>query len=98
MARPERLPRLDTLAAAARAAAVEALVAAAVADHDRAAFGAAGGVALDSEGRGAGRAKVGRHGLDREPIPIRVAVRMTVAVGMAVRVPVRRDLDDRQRG
>ena len=37
-------------AAAARGAAVEALVAAAVADHDRAAFGAAGGVLLDLEG------------------------------------------------
>src|SRR5215213_1626091 len=33
----------DASAAAARGAAVEALVAAAVADHDRAAFGAAGG-------------------------------------------------------
>src|SRR5919204_931503 len=37
-------------AAAGGAPAVEALVAAAVADHDRAAFGAAGGVRLGGEG------------------------------------------------
>src|SRR5207244_9266268 len=43
-----RLPA--ALAAAGRAAAVEALVAAAVADHDRAAFGARGRVLLDLEG------------------------------------------------
>ena len=51
-----------TLEPPARGAAVQALVARAVADHDRAAFGAAGGVLLDLEGhvRRAQRQRDGR--------------------------------------
>src|SRR4029079_10427388 len=60
-------------AATARGAAVQALVAAAVADHDRAAFGAAGGVLLDLE-RYVRRAQRQGHGRG-----------LAVAVGVAVR-------------
>src|SRR5438045_372827 len=48
--RTETRHRSQPSAAPARRAAVEALVAAAVADHDRAAVGAAGGVGLGGEG------------------------------------------------
>ena len=69
MKKPDRGVRLPTdgvtgsshYRAAARGAAVQALVAAAVADHDRAAFGAAGGVLLDLE-RDVRRAQRQGHG------------------------------------
>src|SRR4051812_46894718 len=66
-----------TSAAAARAAAVQALVAGAVADHDRAAFGAARGVLLDLEGdvrpaqRERDRGAVAVRGLGRCRMPVR---------------------------
>ncbi len=56
---------LKRLRAPARGAAVEALVAAAVADHDRAAFGAGGGVRLGAEGDlGLADAEVAQGGAD----------------------------------
>ena len=64
-------------AAAGGAPAVEALVAAAVADHDRAAFGAAGGVGLGGE-RDLLASEVQR---DRLRGAVAIAVRVTVAVG-----------------
>src|ERR1035437_10183737 len=66
-------------AAPAGGAAVEALVAAAVADHDRAAVGAAGRVLLDLE-RGALGAERCREGRRRADLAVAVAVRMAVGV------------------
>ena len=68
-----------TSAAAARGAAVQALVAAAVADHDRAAFGAARRVLLDLE-RDVRGAQGERHGA--RPVAVRAGLgRSGVAVG-----------------
>src|SRR6185312_2148243 len=72
----------ESLTAAARGAAVEALVAAAVADHDRAAFGAAGGVALDAEGGRARGAEVHRDRLRGCAVAVGVTVRVAVAVAV----------------
>src|SRR6185295_5324850 len=65
-------------AATARGAAVQALVARAVADHDRAAFGTARGVLLDLE-RDVRRAQ--RQGDDAGAVPIRLR---RVPVGVAI--------------
>ena len=72
-------------AAAARGAAVEALVAAAVADHDRAAVGAAGRVLLDLE-RGSLRAQRGRQGRHRAGLAVAVRVAVPCLDGAQVRL------------
>src|SRR5215212_3312536 len=66
--------------AAARGAAVQALVAAAVADHDRAAFGAARGVLLDLE-RDVRRSEAERHRPGAVAVPRLAGLRRRVTVG-----------------
>ena len=102
LAREGRVARPGGSAAAARATAVEALVAAAVADHDRAALRAAGrvGLGLEADLLAAPAVQACGDRLERRAEAVRRPVPVGVAIAVPVRVAVRRvtvRVDDRER-